>query len=118
MRIIENIAEKLVIKDKNIEIKDENSKIEEGKRLMNDNSDNEFVKPQVLIGADSDPQKITYTWDVVSMDKRSLELQFNFNDPLYISTEDEPEVLQIQILDVNYFISDPEGLPLVTNEDD
>ena len=55
MRIIENIAEKLVIKDKNIEIKDENSKIEEGKRLMNDNSDNEFVKPQVLIGADSDP---------------------------------------------------------------
>ena len=52
------------------------------------------------------------------MDARSLELKFNFNDPLYISTADEPEVLEIKILDVNHFISDPEGLPLVTNEDD
>ena len=52
------------------------------------------------------------------MDKRKLELKINFNDPLYISTEDEPEVLEIKILDVNHFISDPEGLPLVTNKDD
>ena len=75
---------------------------------------------KVIIGEESDPNNIKYSWDVVSMEKRKLELQLNFEDPLYISTEEEPEYLEVKMLNTNQFISE-EGLPLKTandNDDD
>ena len=50
---------------------------------------------KVIIGEESDPNNINYSWDIVSMDKRKLELQIDFESPLYISTEDEPEYLEV-----------------------
>ena len=78
-----------------------------------------IMDTKVIIGNESDPNNIKYSWDVVSMDKRKLELQLIFESPLYISTENEPEYLEVQMLNVNTFISE-EGLPLTTatNEDD
>ena len=95
-----------------------NEPVKEGSRLMADDI-GKIIDTKVIVGDESDPNNIKYSWDVVSMDKRKLELQLNFESPLYISTEDEPEYLEVQMLNVNTFISE-EGLPLetATDEDD
>ena len=48
------------------------------------------------------------------MDKRSLQLQIAFENPLFVSTEYEPEVLEIKISDGAIFLS-VDGLPLQIN---
>ena len=45
------------------------------------------------------------------MDKRSLELQINFENPLYISMDAEPNYLKVIIRDGSLFLSE-DGLPL------
>ena len=52
-----------------------------------------------------------YSWKVVKMAERYLELQIDFTSPLYISTEEEPEMLEIIISDGSMFLS-TDGLPL------
>ena len=78
----------------------------------------QVFETKVLIGAYSDPSKVKYTLSEATMEKRKLELQLNFEDPLYISMEEEPEVLEIELLDFNKLVSAEEGLPLQTSEDD
>ena len=45
------------------------------------------------------------------MDKRKLELQIDFEKPLYISMETDPNILQVIVRDGSLFLSD-DGLPL------
>ena len=52
-----------------------------------------------------------YSWKVVKMAERYLELQIDFKSPLYISTEEEPEMLEIIISDGSMFLS-TDWLPL------
>ena len=49
----------------------------------------------VRIGEDSPKEKLGYSWEVVSMTLRSLEIQLNFENPSYVSMADEAEVLEI-----------------------
>ena len=56
-----------------------------------------------------------FTWSAESMDSRSLVLQIDFENPLYVSTEYGSEQLEIQILDMNTFLSIA-GLPLQTGD--
>ena len=85
---------------------------------MVDYMTDEIIEANVLIGVDSEPQNINLTWQVVSMKSRSLEIQLNFEKPLYISSQSEPEVLEVKIKDSLQFFS-TEGLPLKKiNEDD
>ena len=78
---------------------------------------NELLNTEVVGGNDSNPNNIKFSWDVVTMEKRKLELQVNFEKPLYISMEEDPEYLEVKMLDVNMFISE-EGLPIVTTTDE
>ena len=41
--------------------------------------------------------KLGLTWEIISMTKRSLELQLDFEHPSYISMTEIPESLEIQI---------------------
>ena len=79
---------------------------------MNDDI-TQIFEAEVVVGAYSDPNKINFTLSEVTMEKRKLELQLNFEDPLYISMEEEPEELEVKLL-VNRFISEDE-LPLLTS---
>ena len=45
------------------------------------------------------------------MNKRTLSLQFEFENPIYISAEIDPETLGIEISDGSIFLSEA-GLPL------
>ena len=60
---------------------------------------------------DSDPEKLGYSWEVLRMNQRSLEIQVTFQNPLYVSVQDESEQVEIKINDGTAFISS-EGLPL------
>ena len=72
---------------------------------------------QVIEGEDSDIEKIGYTWDVVSMGTRSMELQLNFENPLYISVNSDSEKLVVVFNDGTALLSE-DGLPLdLANED-
>ena len=95
----------------------EKEPVKEGSRLLADDI-NKILDTKVVTGDYSDPNNIKFSWDVVAMEKRKLELQLNFEKPLYVSTEEEPEYLEVQLMDVNMFISE-EFLPLATatNED-
>ena len=85
---------------------------------MTENIINDILDTKVVVSDDSDPKNLKFTWDVVAMYKRKLELQLNFEKPLYVSTAEEPEYLEVRLLDTYMFISE-EGLPLVpTDEDD
>ena len=47
------------------------------------------------IADDSPQEKLGYSWEVVSMTARSLEIQLNFENSIYVSSSEEPEVLNI-----------------------
>ena len=66
---------------------------------------------KVIIGVYSDPNKIDYTWSVVRYIGRSLQLQIDFNHPIYISMEEEAEYVEVMIRDGSIFLSE-NGLPL------
>ena len=84
---------------------EKNESVKEGSRFMVDKIDT-IMAAKVIIGEESDPNNLNYSWDIVSMDKRKLELQIDFESPLYISTEDEPEYLEVQMLNVYQFVSE------------
>ena len=75
------------------------------------------MQVQVLPGADSDLEKMGYSWDILGMDKRSLDLQVTFENPLYISVSEESEELLVNFNDGSAFLSDV-GLPLNLAQDD
>ena len=47
----------------------------------------------VSLGFYSPPEMLSYTWSITQMTKRSLHLRINFENPIYVSTEEEPEQL-------------------------
>ena len=58
-----------------------------GRTLSDDTkSTDKIIEANILVGEDSDPLNIRADWQIVNMEKRSLELQLNFEKPLYIST--------------------------------
>ena len=66
---------------------------------------------------ESDPEIMGYEWTTVSMNKRSLELQMTFENPLYISIQEESEVLAVTFNDGTAFLSEA-GLPLSLIDED
>ena len=36
-------------------------------------------------------------WSLIKLDGNGFEMQLNFTNPLYISTDDEPDILLIQL---------------------
>ena len=83
---------------------------------MNAEETDRIIEANILIGSESDPSNIGVAWQVVAMNSRSLELQLNFEKPLYISTEREPEILEVKFLDRQLFLS-TDGLPLTKNNE-
>ena len=50
---------------------------------------------QIIPGEYSIEEKLGYSWSVYSMSKRTLSLKFDFENPIYISADEDPEMLQI-----------------------
>ena len=66
----------------------------------------------VIPGEYSPPDKMGYSWKVIKMTERYLELQMDFKRPMYISIEEDyPEMLEIIIADDSLFMSS-DGMPL------
>ena len=57
------------------------------------------------------PEKLGYSWTIKSYKDQTLEIELLFDNPIYVSVEEEPELLQILIKDGSLFLSE-EGLPL------
>ena len=66
---------------------------------------------KVITGAYSDSTKMNYKWRAVRYDTRSTDLQVDFEYPIYISMEEEPEYIEVVINDGSIFMSKL-GLPL------
>ena len=49
--------------------------------------------------------KLGFTWEIIAMTERSLELQLDFEHPSYISMTELPESLEIQINGGQFFFS-------------
>ena len=60
---------------------------------------------EVVAGEDTDVEKIGYTWNVVSVGTRSMDLQLNFENPLYISINKEREKVLVVINDGTALLS-------------
>lgn len=59
----------------------------------------------VILGEYSLPEKLNYTVSYVSMTKRKLNLKLDFEYPLYVSTEEEVEELELIFNGGNLFVS-------------
>ena len=44
---------------------------------------------------DTPEDKLGFTWEPIEMTKRKLEVQVNFENPIYISIAEEPEFLEV-----------------------
>ena len=64
-----------------------------------------FLEINEKIGYYSPEEKLGYSWEIVLMTARSLEIQLNFENPIYVSMSEEPEVLEIQINSGQIFFS-------------
>ena len=67
--------------------------------------------PEVVLGAYSDETMLGYSWSVLKMTKRSLDLQIAFENPMYISMEEEHEMLKVTFNGGFLFVSE-EGMLL------
>ncbi len=45
-------------------------------------------------------------WSVIKYEPNSLDIQLDFNDPLYISFEKEPDFLVVKFDDERFFITE------------
>ena len=91
---------------------------EANRRLLTEERvDNELIHVTVAAGLDSDPKDLTATFQIVKMEKRSLQLQINFEKPLYVSASGEPDYLGVTFKNVEHFCSE-EFLPIKTDSDD
>ena len=71
---------------------------------------------KVIAGDYSDPTKMGYSWKAVAFDERSLDLQIYFDNPNFVSMEEDPEYVRVIIRDGSIFVSE-DGLPLELAED-
>lgn len=67
--------------------------------------------PEVVLGAYTDESMLGYSWSVLQMTKRSLKLQITFENPIYVSMEEENEVLRVTFNGGSLFVS-AEGMLL------
>ena len=58
-----------------------------------------------------DPERVTFDWKIVSYTTSSMVLELDFHTPLYISFEDEPDVLELNFGDQEIFTS-AEGISI------
>ena len=49
---------------------------------------------------------VAMDWDILSTSPGKIEIQINFEKPLYISFEKEPDILVINFVDENLFITE------------
>jgi len=80
----------------------QNAKLQNGKRAF------EF---RVVPSAYSDPGRLEHKWRVVEYSKRSLQLQIEFENPIYVSMEEEADVAEVVINNSTILFSE-RGLPL------
>ena len=52
-----------------------------------------------------DPERLMFDWEMISYTPRSMQIQLVFHTPLYISFEDEPDVLELNFGDPEIFTS-------------
>ena len=74
-------------------------------------SSNPILEARVIVGSLTERKKLTYSWRVSEMTKRSLKLQIDFKNPIYVSMEEEPEHLEVTFNGAHFFVSE-EGMPL------
>lgn len=60
---------------------------------------------KVVEGYLSDPKKLKFTWKVKEMQKRELRLQLYFETAMFVSSQEEPETLQVTFNDRQLFTS-------------
>ena len=67
--------------------------------------------PEVVLGAYTDESMLGYSWSAQHMTKRSLDLKITFENPIYVSMEEEHEVLRVTFNGGSLFVSE-EGMLL------
>ena len=82
-----------------------------GRRLAQDQQKLPPMQLYIIPGQDTEFESTGFTWDVLKMRKRSMELQLTFENPLVISSKNDKEKLEIAIYDRTAFLSEV-GLPL------
>ena len=50
---------------------------------------------KVVVGALTSAEKLGYSYSLTGMTKRSLELQLKFENPIFVSVEEDPEQLEV-----------------------
>ena len=69
----------------------------------------------ILPGSDSEVSKLDFGWEAISMSPRELKIQIYFKTALYISSNNEPEVLRLVFNDQFMFFS-LDNLPIEFND--
>ena len=59
---------------------------------------------EVIPGRDSDPEKLSFEWNIVEMTLRTVELQLFFEEALQVSANFEPDILRLSFVDKYMFV--------------
>ena len=68
-------------------------------------------KVDVIPGDDSDPTKLNFGWQVDLMSERLIQLQMIFEEAVYVSSNDEPDILKVTFIDKYMFVG-KNGMPI------
>ena len=67
----------------------------------------------MIPGTYSNPANLTFDWTVVGFDDgKTLELQLNFDHPIFVSANNPSDTLQINYWDRNLFMA-IDGVPII-----
>ena len=65
----------------------------------------------MIVGEFSDAQKMNYSWKAIDYGEKYLDIQIDFEFPIFISMDLEAEYIEFKIRDGQIFLSEA-GLPL------
>ena len=61
---------------------------------------------KIIPARTQDPELLDFTWEIINYTKSEIKFQLDFENPLYVSFEEEPDILEISFHDEDLFISE------------
>ena len=67
---------------------------------------------QIVPGSFSNPEDTNYSWNITKWEDKELNLQIWFKYPDKISTNEDPEKIQVIFYGIEYFVSEDFQVPV------
>ena len=96
-------GEVVIIFDKDMQVVPKLEIIEQG-TIKIDKVDFPVLSVEVIPNEDQDPKKVDFDWEVTSMTEKEMRIKLFFKTGVYISQQQDPDILKITFRDPSIFV--------------